>query len=130
MERAAVYRRKLNIIVEELEALPSPDAELSRLEMRGLLHAVQVAVDAAMDVVAMRLKDIGQEVTDDYHNLDALVAGGRLDVDLAATLRRLNGLRNAIVHRYNTFEEETVRESVDEIRTALFAFVERMEASL
>ena len=115
--------------MEELEALPSSHETLSPLEMRGLLHAVQVAVDAAMDLVAMRLKDLGHEVSDDHHNLDALVKTGVVAGPLADELRRLNGLRNAIVHKYNRFEEQTLLDGLDAIRDTLYALVETMEES-
>lgn len=130
MEREDAYRRKLASIAEELAALPEAVGSLNALERRGLLHAVQVAVDAAMDLAAMRVRDLGKEVQDDYHNLETLAEAGALDGSLAGDLRTLNGLRNAIVHKYNRFEEAVVFEDLDEIRRVLDSFARSMEDSL
>jgi uncharacterized protein YutE (UPF0331/DUF86 family) len=91
-----------------------------------MLHVVQVAIDAAMDLVAMLVKDMGGTVSDNYHNLQALQDAGRLDGGMAEGLRMLNGLRNAIVHRYNTFERKRVEEGLEEIRSLLLDFAETL----
>lgn len=129
MERNESYRRKLGVIAEELDGLPKRTESLNPLERRGVLNAVQVAVDAAMDVVAMRVRDLGRDVSDDYHNLETLREAGELDQALADGLRTLNGLRNAIVHKYNRFEEATVLEGLPEIRRTLTGFSDRVEAT-
>lgn len=95
-----------------------------------MLHVVQVAVDAAMDVAAMLVRDRGREVVDDYHNLAILNEAGRISGEQADALRRLNGLRNAIVNKYNRFEEETVRENLESIQGARLAFAENVEHAL
>lgn len=130
MEREAAYRRKFNAMTEELESLPADVTALNSMERKGVLHVVQVAIDAAMDLAAMAVKDTGRDVVDDYHNLEALAEAGVIDGDLASRLRRLNGLRNAIVHKYNRFEESAVLDHLDDIQEALYAFAERLEARL
>lgn len=127
-EREEAYRRKLNVIAEELGSLPVSVAGLNPLERRGVLHAVQVAVDAAMDLAAMAVRDRGREVQDDDHNLAMLVEEGVLTEALASRLRTLNGLRNAIVHKYNRFEESSVLEDLEAVRAALEEFATRVEA--
>lgn len=132
MERASVYRRKLDVIVQALAKLPAPDfgapTSLSLLEKEGVFHVVQVSIDAALDIAAMLVKDAGDIPADDYHNLDTLVRLEVIPPTLADRLRQLNGLRNAIVHKYNAFEEERVFESLDEIGQALLEFVDVAEA--
>lgn len=126
MTRAAQYRRKLDVIMSALGKLPpSPGTDitkLSTLEREGVLHVVQVSVDAALDLVAMLVKDAGEVPEDAYHNLEKLGVRGILPVGLVDRLRQLNGLRNAIVHKYNSFEEARVFSSLDEISETLLAF--------
>lgn len=130
MERKDAYRRKLGTILESLEEIPGETQELSRLEREGVLHLVQVAVDATMDIAAMLTKDHGKRVRDDYHNLEAIEDLGIVDSPLADRLATLNGLRNAIVHKYNKFEEVEVLENLDRIRSDLVAFVEAVDQVL
>lgn len=130
MEREDAYRRKLGTILESLEGLPESTRDLSRLEREGVLHLVQVAIDATMDVAAMLTKDHGRRVHDDYHNLDEIEDLDIVDPTLAEGLATLNGLRNAIVHKYNKFEEVEVLENLDRIRSDLVAFVEAVDQVL
>lgn len=126
--RGDAYRRKLSTLAEELNDLPPSVEGLNALERRGVLHAVQVAVDAAMDLAAMAVKEVGREVQDDYHNVEVLVKEGVVDAALGGELRALNGLRNAIVHKYNRFEEAAVLENLDSIKGTLQRFAERLGA--
>jgi uncharacterized protein YutE (UPF0331/DUF86 family) len=126
MDRGDAYRRKLSVILEELASVPDDLADLSPLEVRGVLHAVQVAIHAAVDIAAMKVKDLGEEVGDDFHNLMVLVERKVITAQMGDGLRRLNGLRNAIVHRYKRFEEEAVLDGIAEIRDILYGYVEAL----
>lgn len=126
-KRQGVYRRKLHVITESIGRIPDDRDSLSPLELDGVLHNVQVTIDAVMDIAAMLVKDGGHEVKDDYQNLEIPVGEGMLDDSLAEELRRLNGSRNAIVHRYNSFEEETLVEGLDRIRSEVLDFAEIVE---
>ena len=94
------------------------------------LYRVQTAIDAAMDLVAMLVKDNGLEVSDDYSNIKKLFNAKIIGEKLSEDLAMLNGLRNAIVHKYNSFEEETVLENIDEITGVLEDFLEKVENEL
>lgn len=126
-KRQGVYRRKLHVITQSIGRIPDDREVLSPLELDGVLHNVQVMIDAVMDIAAMLVKDGGHEVKDDYQNLEMLVEEGLIGGPLAEELRRLNGLRNAIVHRYNSFEEETLLEGLDRIRSGVVDFAEIVE---
>ncbi|RLG27143.1 DUF86 domain-containing protein, partial [Methanosarcinales archaeon] len=93
------YRDKINYIVHNIESIRK-DAE-SELEMSGIFYELHTAIEASMDVVAMLLKDMGEAVEDDYSNITRLSEIGIISVDLADQLRKCNGLRNYLVHRYN-----------------------------
>ncbi|MEW5896250.1 MAG: DUF86 domain-containing protein [Nanoarchaeota archaeon] len=123
-ERLSRYNQKFNFICEKLEKIP---AKPSGLVIDATLYAVQVSIDAAMDIVAMLVKDLGEEVSDDYHNLGILQEKKILSQKEADILKRYNGLRNAIVHKYNKFEEKEVTEHIGEIKNNLYAFLEKVE---
>ncbi|MFO7967270.1 MAG: DUF86 domain-containing protein [Archaeoglobaceae archaeon] len=76
---------------------------------------MQVCVDAALDVVAMVARDLGLVVEDDYTNLDKLEKEGVLNEEDGDLIRRFNGLRNAIVHKYNGLDLKRVQEGLNEI---------------
>jgi uncharacterized protein YutE (UPF0331/DUF86 family) len=97
---------------------------------RGVLHVVQVAIDAVMDVAAKLTKNHGHRVRDDDYNLDELVELALLDAELFERLATLNGLRNAIAHEDNKFEEAEVLDNSDRIDAGLLAFVETIDAYL
>lgn len=123
-ERLLRYKRKINFITEKLERIPE---QPQGLLIDAALYAVQVAVDAAMDIIAMLVKDSGENVSDDYHNIDILVEKKILSVKTGGLLRRYNGLRNAIVHKYNKFEEREVTEHITEIRQNFERFLDEAE---
>ncbi|MEX2690524.1 MAG: HepT-like ribonuclease domain-containing protein [Candidatus Njordarchaeum guaymaensis] len=49
---------------------------------------------------------------------------------MAEELKRLNGLRNIIVHKYNKLDEKIVIESLDEILNIIFSFIEVVENAI
>lgn len=127
-ERLERYRQKTQTVMTKLESIP--ENIRSETEINATLYCVQVAIDATMDIAAMLVKDVGHEVSDDYHNIDFLGKKKIIPQALAEELKRLNGLRNAIVHKYNTFEEETVVKNVMSIKSSLEAFMEIVEGKL
>lgn len=68
-----------------------------------------------MDVVAMTTKDIGLAVEDDYTNLEKLEREKVLESKETELIRKFNGLRNAIVHKYNQLDLDAVQEGLNRI---------------
>ncbi len=116
-ERRKKYTQKLNLIVEKLSSIIEKPTD--KLELDASLYRMQVAIDAAMDVVAMFVKDLGLEVSDDYHNLELLEQNKVIPAELGDELRKANGLRNAIVHKYNSFEEDLALRRIPTVKKAL-----------
>ncbi len=107
MKRIDQYRRKLEFIVDKITILPN-NIEENIFFIDALFYRLQVSIDAAMDVVAMLCKDLGITVKDDYSNIDELEPLDIFSKEFLNELRRINGLRNALVHRYNKIEEEQI----------------------
>ncbi len=53
-----------------------------------------------------------------------------IDAELAESLKKLSGLRNILVHRYNRVEESIVVDGLEDIRAGLERFVEVVEDAL
>lgn len=75
----------------------------------------------------MLIRDLGKDVGDDYHNLDLLKDERIIDEDMCEKLKKLNGIRNILVHRYNKIEEDLIFENLNEIRKVIFNFIEIVE---
>ncbi|HIE31902.1 MAG TPA: DUF86 domain-containing protein [Methanosarcinales archaeon] len=127
-ERIERYKDKINYIVRNVESIQK-DAE-SELELGGIFYGLHTAIEASMDVMAMLLKDMGEVVEDDYSNIMRLEKIGILSADLADRLRKCNGLRNYLVHRYNSVDDAIVLDSRSEVRDIFYEFIEIVERLL
>ena len=127
-ERKQRYRQKINFIVEKVKSLPLNPANAT--EVDALLYRILLAIEAAMDLVAMTVKDKGYTVSDDYHNIEKLVTLKVISSSAGEELKKLNGLRNAIVHKYNKFEEEVVIKAAEHIVKVLVSFLKSIEHEL
>lgn len=103
---------------EKLEAFENEMRFLKNREMtddvtrRAILYALQVCVDVATDVVAMVTRDLGLVVEDDYTNIEKLETEGVLRKGEVELIRSFNGLRNAIVHKYNHLDLAAVQKGL------------------
>lgn len=122
------YRDKINHTTDYLEDLPlEPKNEL---EKRGIFYSLQTSIEAVIDLVAMLVKDLGIPVKEDFTNISEIVKIKKLKPELGEKLKKANGLRNMIVHRYNSFEEQIILNSVKEIKDLLYEWIEIMEEIL
>lgn len=108
------YSEKLEVFEEEREFIKVNALE-DDVTKRALLYALQVCVDVVMDVVAMATKDLGLTVEDDYTNIQKLEKEKVLAKRDAELIRRFNGLRNAIVHKYNRLDLDAVQRGLNKI---------------
>ena len=119
------YLEKLELFEKELEFIKSHDI-VDDVTERALCHALEVCVDITMDVAAMAIKDMGLVVEDDYTNIEKLEKEGVIGKEEGESIRKFNGLRNAIVHRYDRLDLDMVRKGmkrVDELYEALVKLV-------
>lgn len=122
------YGQKCKFILEKLNEVflnPKDDTHLY-----ASLYCMQVSIEAATDLAAMLVKDLGLDVGDDYHNVDLLQRKGIIPSKIAEELRGANGLRNAIVHRYNSFEQELAFKRIPSIKKAIESFIELVDVEV
>ncbi len=126
MKRKDQYSRKLEFIIDKISLLPD-NIEENIFYIDALFYRLQISIDAAMDIVAMLCKDLGITVRDDYSNIDELESLNIFQMDLLKDLRRLNSLRNVLVHRYNKIEEERIIQEKNNFADILKKFVKEVE---
>ncbi|TFH27815.1 MAG: DUF86 domain-containing protein [Promethearchaeota archaeon] len=122
------YREKINYIWQKLQSIPlSPKSEL---EKDGLLYGVQTVIEAAVDTIAMLVKDLGRDVKDDQTNLAQLQELNVISSSLVEFFLNANGMRNILVHRYNGVNEEIIIEAIPTIIKNLNIWLDILEENL
>ena len=113
---------------------------LSRLslEYKGRLYErkaaerlLQEAIEAALDVNAHLLAEQGAAIPEDYYG--GFIALGTLKVvpdQLARDLAPSVGLRNRLVHEYETIDDAKVLAAIETMLTLYPRFIEAVEAFL
>ena len=112
------YLEKLEVFEEEMEFIEAKAKTLvveDDVTKRALLYALEVCVDVVLDVVAMATKDLGLAVEDDYTNVEKLEKEKMLTKKESELIRRFNGLRNAVVHKYNRLDLDAVQRGLNKI---------------
>ena len=114
--------RKAEYILEKLKYLRinKPDdreifADDETLQM-SILYAIHVSIEATVDIailVGTKISEI--EYIGDYDMFESLLKESVIQEDAFEKLRRLNGLRNAIVHAYDSLIIEEIYDNYDEI---------------
>ncbi len=108
------YLSKIEKFMREQEFIKSHKIKDDVTE-RALLYSMQVSVEIAMDIVAMKVRDAGLKVEDDATNIEKLLAEGVISKKDGEFLREMNGVRNFIVHRYERLDMDIVREALERI---------------
>lgn len=126
--RTKRYKDKINYIIDNIKDLPfEPKNEF---EKRGIFYSLQTSIESTIDLIAMLVKDLGVPVKDDSSNIDEIVKKRNLDSKLGEKLKRANGLRNIIVHRYFEIDEKIILNSVEEVKNVLLKWLDIVEVAL
>jgi uncharacterized protein YutE (UPF0331/DUF86 family) len=134
---AAIVRRKLGRIIASL-ALLRPIAGLALedyrarvWERKGTERVLQEAIEAAFDINAHLIAELGAEVPDDYFG--GFIKLGELAVippDLAQALAPSAGLRNRLVHEYEAIDDARVLAAVSTALELYPRYIQAIEAYL
>jgi uncharacterized protein YutE (UPF0331/DUF86 family) len=108
------YLTKVERFIKEEEFIMSHTIENDVTE-RALLYSLQVSFEISMDIVAMKLRDMGLKVDDDATNIEKIESQGIITQGEADFLKEINGVRNFIVHRYNQVNMNIVNEALSKI---------------
>lgn len=126
-ERLQQYSAKIDYIVEKLYTIPDEIDLEDSLYVDGILYRVQTSIEAIMDIIAMHIHDSGISVGDDYNNIELIASDIQLSADIESNLKKLNGMRNVIVHRYGNVDAELVICNLDTIKETISEFIDNIE---
>ncbi|MEF8874963.1 MAG: DUF86 domain-containing protein [Candidatus Thermoplasmatota archaeon] len=108
------YIKKIENFEKEKEYIKQHEIKDDTTE-RAVLYSLQVCVEVTTDIIAMKVKDIGLVVEDDYSNIEKLMDQGIITEEEANLLRRFNGVRNAVVHKYDKLDIDIIKKALDKI---------------
>lgn len=111
------YRDKINYIIDNIREFSKKPK--TRLEKKGLFYSAQTSIESMVDLIAMAVKDLGISVKDDKKNVIELVNIRNLNRELGSKLIKAIGLRNLLVHRYNSINENIILKSLNELENLL-----------
>ena len=100
---------------------------LSLREQFSIYHAYQIILEIITDLTAMVVKDLKIIPKDDYINIDVLAEKEIISKDLSYNLKQANGLRNRIVHNYNSLDEEIAFKSIQKYLEDLEKYKEAID---
>ncbi len=108
------YLEKIEILERELEFINSHEIK-DEVTERAFLYSLQICIDSGMDIIAMKVKDAGLVVGDDYTNIEKLIQRNVIALKEGELLKEFNGIRNAVVHKYNSLEMAIIKEALERI---------------
>ncbi|MBI2899912.1 MAG: DUF86 domain-containing protein [Planctomycetes bacterium] len=111
-DRRRRYQDKLAHLEERRGDVAAWAGDSDKKSRLAVYKALQEIVEAAMDLCAMWVSDLGVPPKDDYSNLTTLRTRNLIDAETSALLTEANGLRNALVHAYNGIEDPRVRKFI------------------
>ena len=115
IEKLDYFRKlmdKLEEWVKDIDANSFISLDLK--EQFGIYHIFQIIVEIITDLIAMICKDLKIKPKDDYSNINYLREYEILSEELSDRLRKINGLRNVLVHNYNGLDDMLAFKSIKE----------------
>ena len=128
MERVLRYNEKIDFILDKISTLPDNLEEPFMKD--ALYYRLQTSIEATTDIASMLCKDLGRNVSDDYSNIDCLRKMDVISDVMSGRLKKINGLRNILVHKYNGLREDIIIDKKDIITETLEEFTENVEKIL
>jgi uncharacterized protein YutE (UPF0331/DUF86 family) len=134
-DRVLVKLDELESDLGELRAVAPDRFEIyQRIETkRACERLIQVSVEAVIDICALLVVELRLGLPGEEDDLfERLFRHGAVSGPMAATLRRMKGLRNLLVHEYGRINDELVFETVhgrlgdfDAFKDEVLAFLKR-----
>lgn len=108
------YIKKLEIFEKEIEFIKTHKI-CDDVTQRAVLYSLQICIETAMDISAMRIKDLGLVVEDDYSNIEKLIGNKIIKLEEGDLLKKFNGIRNAIAHKYDRLDMMIIEEAISKL---------------
>ncbi len=126
-KRLARYRQKTGRVLSALEEVSDRPSRPQGLVLKGIYYDLVTAIECAMEIAAMLVRDSGEVPVGDRENIGVLAQRGLLTRELGDRLLRCNALRDVLVHRYNGIDGQRVMESIPEVDSILREYIEVVE---
>ena len=98
---------------------------------RAIERQIQLIVECATDINQMILKGLGNEPSKDYFNSFVdLANAGDIDMQFALDIAASTGLRNVLVHEYQTIDDEIVYAAIAKVHTEYLRYIEEISSYL
>jgi len=134
---AALVRRKLAVIsrnladLEPIAGLSLETYRIDRFRLKGTERLLQELIEAAMDANIHLLRGLDHAIPTEYfRSFIALGEAGVIPQQLAAALAPSAGLRNRLVHEYETTDDAIILASVRTARVQFSEYVKAVEEFL
>ncbi|CAD6492117.1 MAG: hypothetical protein DIAAKJNI_00229 [Candidatus Argoarchaeum ethanivorans] len=121
MEYEKIHR-KAEYILRKIKYLKNnrpEDAERFKSDetmQMAIFYGIQVCIEAIVDIVILTgTKVYEKEYEGDYEMFESLFEEGVIEEDVFEKLRKMNGLRNAIVHAYDSLIVEEIYDNYNGI---------------
>jgi uncharacterized protein YutE (UPF0331/DUF86 family) len=112
-QETAFIAQEQSSLLDEAAVRLSQGELLSRLEMNGVLHALQILIENAIGKAKQILHAQGRQVpVSAYDSFSALASNGTVSSDKVEQWRAIVGLRNRIVHDYMNIDFGLIRQLV------------------
>lgn len=108
----------LGSLLEELEDIRAGGHDAYAVELRTRLaaqHALQLAIQACIDIGAHVIAELGLRAPDDYRSVFESLIDAGLDLELAKRMAAAAGMRNILVHGYLDVDDEAVWNALAEL---------------
>lgn len=99
----------------------------NRLLKKAIYKEFEEAAEILADVIAMIVKDMGRVCEDDYSNIEIVSQVLGIDEKLKNSLKKVNGLRNILVHEYNGVDDSLAFDSISELIPEIEKAIEVIE---
>jgi len=131
-ERILSRLAQLESYLRELREVAPPTFEEYRgLRKRACERLAQVAIEAALDVCALLVRELRLGVPGEEDDVLAKLAhSGTLSQETVAILRRMKGFRKVLVHEYGAVDDRIVYEVVTNRLRDLAGFATEVRAAL
>jgi len=83
-------------------------------------------VEAVTDISALIRRMLYSSAQDDYTNLDYLVTEGIIDPETGRDMKSANGLRNRLVHEYDSVNDQIAYAALQRLMPRLRRFSEEV----
>ena len=110
-----------------LEKLKQEQEQGKYQKIYAVYYAMQTLIEGITDISAMIVEDLVKVVEDDYNNFEILRNQNIINYKEYNKLKKMNGLRNRLVHDYNGIIDHIAWDAIHELIPFTETIVKKVE---